>query len=161
MYRGLIAAILLGTVAGQAQTTRTNCQTMPIGSMIRTHCTSNTYDPWPAIQENRRIWEKFSADMNDVAMKVQERLLINKVQKLEEELLQKQKEKSEDLSVIAPKLTALVQAQCKEGYLGTEIFAGKDPNTSNPEYARWRDGCRKLGYWKGSAEENEGARQKT
>ena len=128
--------------------------------MIRTHCTSNTYDPWPAIQENRRIWEKFSADMNDVAMKVQERLLINKVQKLEEELLQKQKEKSEDLSVIAPKLTALVQAQCKEGYLGTEIFAGKDPNTSNPEYARWRDGCRKLGYWKASAEEIADARQK-
>ena len=164
-----IAIAVLGIllVAGNravAQTTITNCQTMPLGSMIRTHCTSNTYDPWPAIRENRRIWEQFSKDMDGVAMKVQEQLLLRRIQKLEEQIVQKQKNStiptSEDLSAVAPKLTLLVQAQCKEGYLGEMSFSGVNPNASNSDFAGWVNGCRKLGYWKASAEELAQARQK-
>ena len=178
MRKLILVAVFLACASnasmGLAQTTITNCQTLPFGWSSRTHCTSNTFDPWPAIRENQRIWEKFSRDMDDVAMKVQERLLINKVQKLEEELLQKQKEQLNNASGTnspAPRATVgsnnddakiawAVKEQCRQGYLGAASYPGKDPNTSNPYYIWFRDNCRKLGYWKASVEEVAQARQK-
>ena len=147
MRRGLIAGVLLCASAGWGQTTSTNCTSIPIGSLTRTSCRSTTYDPWPAIQEQRRIWENFGRDMQRLGTDIQQQMMMRKLARLEEEISKKQAAENVRVATENARITTAVQAQCKQAFLGVASAPKLEVYTAQPGFEWFRDSCIKLNYW--------------